>query len=136
MRSGLRKRWDNLYELVERKYRGYEYRKKAKIRFKRINGGYNCKEEYAKVVVPYWKKYGVKPKMIWYRLFSAESKKVDPRYIPIEGLFAAGLEAVAQVVLNQYPVPALRRGQMHARRLVPGRQAALYRGGQRGGRLL
>lgn len=82
MRSGLRKRWDGLYDWVERKYRGYEYRKKAKIRYKRMNGGYNCAKEYREIVVPYWKQYGQKPKMIWYRLFSAESKQVDPRYIP------------------------------------------------------
>ena len=102
MRSGLRKRWDNLYELVERKYRGYEYRKKAKIRFKRINGGYNCKEEYANVVVPYWKKYGVKPKMIWYRLFSAESKKVDPRYIPDDMWFETILPYFSNTQFRRY----------------------------------
>ena len=42
MRSGLRKKWDNLYENVEKLYRGMEYRKKARVRFKRVNGGYNC----------------------------------------------------------------------------------------------
>ena len=35
MRSGLRKRWDDLYEWVEKKYRGAEYRKKAKVRIKK-----------------------------------------------------------------------------------------------------
>ena len=39
MRSGLRKKWDGLYLLVEKKYRGYEYRKKARIRLKKVNGG-------------------------------------------------------------------------------------------------
>lgn len=82
MRSGLRKHWDDLYEWVEKSYRGYEYRKKARIRSKRMNGGYNCKKEYREIVVPYWKKYGQKPNILWYRLYSAESKKVDPRYIP------------------------------------------------------
>ena len=82
MRSGLRKKWDNLYEWVEQKYRGHEYRKKARVRSKRMGGGYNCKKEYKEIVVPYWKQFGQKPKIIWYKLFSAESKKVDPRYIP------------------------------------------------------
>lgn len=82
MRSGLRKKWDNLYENVEKKYRGMEYRKKAKIRFKRVNGGYNCEKEYKEQVLPYWAKYGQKPAMIWYRLYADKSHKVDPRYIP------------------------------------------------------
>ena len=82
MRSGLRKRWDDLYEWVEKKYRGAEYRKKAKVRNKRMNGGYDCRKEYKETVVPYWKKYGKKPKILWYKNYSAETKKVDPRYIP------------------------------------------------------
>ena len=38
MRSGIRKKWDNLNFRVESIYRKYEYRKKAKIRLKRMNG--------------------------------------------------------------------------------------------------
>jgi hypothetical protein len=82
MRSGLRKRWDDLYEWVEKKYRGIEYRKKAKVRNKRMHGGLDCKKEYKEIVVPYWKQFGRKPKIIWYKNYCAESKKVDPRYIP------------------------------------------------------
>lgn len=82
MRSSLRKNWDNLYEWVEKTYRGYEYRKKARIRSKRMNGGYNCTKEYKEKVIPYWKRYGIKPDILWYKLYSAESKQVDPRYIP------------------------------------------------------
>ena len=47
-----------------------------------MHGGYNCEKEYKEIVVPYWKKYGQKPDIMWYKLYSAESKKVDPRYIP------------------------------------------------------
>lgn len=82
MRSGLRKRWDDLYEWVEKKYRGAEYRKKARVRNKRMNGGYDCRNEYKEIVVPYWRKYGKKPSILWYKNYSAETKKVDPRYIP------------------------------------------------------
>ena len=82
MRSGLRKKWDDLYLLVEKKYRGYEYREKARIRLKKVNGGYPCKKEYRETVLPYWKRYGQKPGMIWWRLWGAETKQVDPRYIP------------------------------------------------------
>ncbi len=44
--------------------------------------------EYVKTVLPYWKKYGIKPKKLWYKLFSAENKDVDPRYIPDDIWFA------------------------------------------------
>ena len=82
MRSNLRKRWDDLYEWVEQTYRGYEYRKKAHVRSKKMHGGYNCVKEYRETVVPYWKQFGLKPDILWYKLYSAESKIVDPRYIP------------------------------------------------------
>lgn len=82
MRSRLRKHWDDLYEWVENSYRGYEYRKKARLRFKQMHGGYNCTKEYKEIVIPYWKKYGQKPSILWYKLYSAKSQKVDPRYIP------------------------------------------------------
>ena len=59
MRSGIRKKWDNLNFRVESIYRKYEYRKKAKIRLKRMNGGYKCTKEYNEIVVPFWKKYGL-----------------------------------------------------------------------------
>ena len=41
MRSGVRKKWDDLNFKAESFYRKYEYRKKAKLRLKRMNGG--CK---------------------------------------------------------------------------------------------
>lgn len=82
MRSGLRKHWDDLYEWVEKSYRGYEHRKKARIRAKQLHGGYNCAKEYKEIVVPYWAKYGQRPDILWYKLYSAESKQIDPRYIP------------------------------------------------------
>ena len=38
MRSGVRKKWDDLNFKAESFYRKYEYRKKAKLRLKRMNG--------------------------------------------------------------------------------------------------
>ncbi len=72
----------DLYGRIESFYRVVESRKKAKKRNKRLNGGYDCRKEYKEIIVPYWKQFGVKPGIIWYKNFSAESKKVDPRYIP------------------------------------------------------
>ncbi len=82
MRSGFRKNWDNLDLKIESVYRKHVARKKAKIRLKRMKGGYKCDKEYEEIVVPYWKKYGYKPAKFWYQIFSDREQKVDPRYIP------------------------------------------------------
>lgn len=82
MRSNLRRKWESLYLFVEKKYRGFIYREKAKIRLKKINGGCNCKEEYKKIVIPFWGKYGIKPDIIWWKLLCKKPECLDPRYIP------------------------------------------------------
>lgn len=82
MRSGFRKKWDDLNLKIESQYRKHTYRKKAKARLKRMNGGFNCDKEYEEIIVPYWKKYGYKPAKYWYQIFCDADQKVDPRYIP------------------------------------------------------
>ncbi len=82
MRSGFRKKWDDLDIKIESAYRKYKKRKMAKVRLKRMNGGYKCDKEYEEIVVPYWKKYGYKPAKYWYQIFCDSDKKIDPRYIP------------------------------------------------------
>lgn len=82
MRSRFRKKWDDFQLQMESAYRKYTYRKKARLRLKRMHGGFRCEKEYAEIVVPYWKKYGYKPARMWYQIFSDREQKVDPRYIP------------------------------------------------------
>ncbi len=82
MRSGIRKKWDNLNQGMESLYRKYEYRKKARIRLKRMNGGYECTKEYKEIVIPYWRKYNLKPQKMWYSIFWDRTHEADPRYIP------------------------------------------------------
>lgn len=82
MRSGFRKKWDDLDLWLESAFRKHKARKKAKTRLKRMNGGFECDKEYEEVVVPYWKKYGYKPAKYWYQIFWDADKKIDPRYIP------------------------------------------------------
>lgn len=82
MRSNFRKKRDSFNMNVESFYRMHSYRKKAKLRLKRMNGGFNCDKEYREIVLPYWKKYGIKPAKMWYQIFSDRDKKFDPRYIP------------------------------------------------------
>ena len=82
MRSGFRKKWDDLNLKIESLYRKHKARKKAKIRLKRMNGGFRCDKEYNEIIVPYWKKYGYIPEKYWYQIFCDADQKVDPRYIP------------------------------------------------------
>ncbi len=55
----------------------------AKKRVRMIHGGYNgTREEFNKVVVPYWRRFGITPKKYWYDLYCNGQDKYDPRYIP------------------------------------------------------
>lgn len=81
MRSGARKALDNTYELIERKYRALEYRRSAVRRLKRLRCP-SVRKEYVREVVPYWRRYGVRPAMLWYRLYAFHAGRADPRYIP------------------------------------------------------
>lgn len=82
MRSGFRKKWDEMNQKAESVYRKHEYRKKARVRLKHMKGGYDCSKEYETAVIPFWKKYGLRPQKMWYQIFSDREQKVDPRYIP------------------------------------------------------
>lgn len=82
MRSIGRQSLDLVFGAIEANYRAITQRKKAKARLKRIHGGYTCNSEYKSEVVPYWKKYGIKPRKFWYCLYAADQKKFDSRYIP------------------------------------------------------
>lgn len=82
MRSSYRKKLDNLYDGAEAKFRAFRSYLGAKKQVKLMHGGYKCSTEYKRVVRPYWKKYGIKPSPIWYRLWCAKSGTIDPRYIP------------------------------------------------------
>ena len=101
MRSSVRAMADGLYDLTERKYRVWEYRRKAEKRLRSMNGGFDCREEYRRTVVPYWARFGVRPGLIWYRLFSAADGAVDPRYIPDDIWFDR--------ILPYYSNPQFRR---------------------------
>lgn len=82
MRSNFRRKLDDINLKLESLYRMHSYRKKAKVRLKRMNGGYSCDNEYKNVVIPYWNKYGYKPAKFWYQIFCENENKIDPRYIP------------------------------------------------------
>lgn len=101
MRSGVRRTLDNAMLKAESMYRMRKYRKSAKLRLKRMAGGYEIDKEYEEIILPYWKKYGVKPQKMWYQIFSDREKRVDPRYIP-DDLFYG-------VIIPYFSNPQFRR---------------------------
>lgn len=81
-RSSLRKNLDLVNFKAESVYRKLSYQKKARVRLKRMNGGYECTREYEEIVVPFWKRFGLKPSKMWYQIFWDRTHEPDPRYIP------------------------------------------------------
>lgn len=83
MRSNARKVFDNVYEKTEITFRVNHVRRDAKKIYKKQDpDSEELKKAYASEVVPFWKRYNLKPPIYWYRLFSKDGKTTDPRYIP------------------------------------------------------
>jgi len=87
MRGNARKTVDTMYLKSEIVYREIRARQDAKKYLK--NMGPITRElhaQYQSEVVPFWKKYNLKPAEYWFRYFSQDGIHTDPRYIP-EDLF-------------------------------------------------
>lgn len=76
MRSKFRSSWDKLNFKVESIFRKHKYTKRGKIRIKKMNGGYDCGKEYNTVVIPFWKRFGYKPKKLWYQIYCDREKRL------------------------------------------------------------
>ena len=88
MRGNARKTVDTLYLKSEMVYREIKSRKDAKKYLKEMGpGSPELHEQYIKEVVPYWKKYNLKPAEYWFRYFSQDGVHTDPRYIPEDMFF-------------------------------------------------
>lgn len=81
MRSGVRKRLDDLYDNLEASYRAYSRKKQVKKQLKVIDKKKISNEEYESYL-EYWKKYGIKTKKYWVDLYKKEGEKFDNRYVP------------------------------------------------------
>lgn len=62
------------YQHVERKILNQDYNK-----YEIYEGS---DEEFNKVVLPFWEKYGYKPDKKWYQFFGLKEQKFDPHFIP------------------------------------------------------
>ncbi|MCR5635811.1 MAG: hypothetical protein K6F76_01325 [Clostridiales bacterium] len=82
MSSKLRPLYDKLYMSIDTWVVGFRSNKKGKKRAKYISRAEDFNKEYRTQVLPFWKKYGVKPKKYWFVIFSQNHEHVDARYIP------------------------------------------------------
>lgn len=82
MRSDSRKIIDDINLKIEQLYRVHFYNKRTRKTVKLQNNNFDIDTEYKEIVVPYWKKYGIKPNKKYFQLYCYKDKKVNPRYIP------------------------------------------------------
>lgn len=87
MRGNARRTVDTMYLKSEIVYREIKARKDAKKYLKNMDPiTQELHEQYLNEVLPFWKKYNMKPAEYWFRYFSQDGIHTDPRYIP-EDLF-------------------------------------------------
>ncbi|HHU64005.1 MAG TPA: hexapeptide transferase [Clostridiales bacterium] len=80
-------RWEKFCRTVYQKVDLYTEARKARTSCRRqlatIKGGYRGSNRLFRTqVLPFWKRYGIKPKKMWYDLYCYKDEKYDPRYIP------------------------------------------------------
>lgn len=80
-------RWERLcrsvYQKVDLFMEARNARKSCKSQLEKIKGGFKGnKEHFSSQVLPFWSKYNIKPKKMWYDLYCNKSEEYDPRYIP------------------------------------------------------
>lgn len=80
-------RWEKFCRSVYQKVDLFAEARKARNSCRRqlaaIKGGYRGSNHlFRSQVLPFWKKYGIKPKKMWYDLYCFKDEEYDPRYIP------------------------------------------------------
>lgn len=84
MASKLRPLYDKLYMGIDVQLLAINANRDAKNRASKMNLPNTFNEEYNNVVVPYWKKYNIKPNKNWFKIYSLSEKNLNPRYIPLD----------------------------------------------------
>lgn len=73
----------HIWKQCKKEVKNREKRKNAIKRLQLIDGGYNGSiQEYQDIIIPYWKKYGIKPEKLWFDLYCNDMDSYDPRFIP------------------------------------------------------
>lgn len=74
--------FDNTIPNLHVKFAGIKTRRLINIRAKKADKDRDFNKKYKTIVLPYWKKYGIKPYKNAYKVLWREGKEPDPRYIP------------------------------------------------------
>ena len=82
-------RWERfcryIYQNVDLSAEARKARNACRSQLAKIDGGYQGSNHlFRSQVVPFWSKYGIKPKKMWYDLYCFKDAEYDPRYIPEE----------------------------------------------------
>ena len=80
-------RWEmfcrSIYQKVDLFVEARKSRNACRSQLVTIKGGYRGSNRlFSSQVVPFWNKYNIKPKKMWYDLYCFKESKYDPRYIP------------------------------------------------------
>lgn len=79
----LGKLFDNFIKIIKLNEQALRSRRETKKKLKKIKNDYIfSKSQYKKIILPYWKQYGIKPKYYWYKLYCLSPEKIDCKYIP------------------------------------------------------
>jgi hypothetical protein len=81
------KGWERLCRSIYQKVDLFAEARNARSSCRRqlatIKGGYQGSNElFRSQVLPFWERYGVRPRKMWYDLYCFKDGKYDPRYIP------------------------------------------------------
>ncbi|HAA25571.1 MAG TPA: hexapeptide transferase [Ruminiclostridium sp.] len=73
----------NIYQKVDLFFEARKARKSCRRQLSALKGGYRGSNAlFRSQVLPFWERYGIKPKKMWYDLYCYKDGRYDPRYIP------------------------------------------------------
>lgn len=74
-----------IYQKIDLFMEARQARKACRNQLATVKGGYQGSDQlFQSEVIPFWSKYGIKPKKMWFDLYCFKDGKYDPRYIPEE----------------------------------------------------
>jgi len=90
MRTRKQQLYDIVYYRLERWIYTQFLNQNTRKRLRGIKFDRAFYQEYKKTIRPYWRKYGVKPDIVWAKFFYTLTGSMDPRYIPSD-IFARNI---------------------------------------------
>lgn len=71
------------YQKIDLYMEAQKARSSCRMQLGRLKGGYNGSDRsFREEVLPFWSRFGIKPRKMWYDLYCYSDGKYDPLYIP------------------------------------------------------